>query len=78
MRVTTIDGAVITSIITETICRFQQVGLDGHIAVLEKMIDFLLNEDIPTELCDDKMRLNDIRELRYIEQLLLTFKLPKQ
>lgn len=78
MKVTTIDGAVITPIITETICRFQQIGIEAHVDLLEKMIDFLLNDDIPTELSDDKMRLNDIRELRYLEQLLLTFKLPKK
>ncbi|MCP3893271.1 MAG: hypothetical protein GY706_01365 [Bacteroides sp.] len=78
MKVTNIDGAILTPESIETIYRFQQAGIECHIELLEKMIDFLLNDDIPTELSDDKMRLSDIRDLRFLEQLLLTFKVPKK
>lgn len=77
MKVTKIDGAVLTPESILTINRFQDHGIEGHVEVLEQMIDYMLAEgDVPSDLKDPRVRLSLIQELRYLEKLLITFKIP--
>lgn len=78
MKATTIDGAVLSPEAINTICLFQNGGLPVFVDSLEKMIDFLLEDDIPAELDDPKMRIMRIQNLRYLEKLILTFKKPNE
>lgn len=73
---TNIDGAILTPNSIKAIKYFQEEdNVSDFVAQIDEAIDFVIAEDIPMVSDSDTNRIRIIRNLRYISQKLLTFKI---
>lgn len=76
--ITNIDGAVLTPDSIKAIKYLQEEdNASDFVAQIDEAIEFVIAEDTPMISDSDANRLRIIRNLRYISQKLLTFKIAK-